>query len=122
MKLCLILRNLSGSGGSLLVGTTPKCLRYLSCPSFIQERKRLSERVNPKLNTGGQEQPLFPLSGLSLKKGVCRIAQVYVCIGGNRWGVLHGIIDTGTTIAQVLTRVGGDFGSNDVVSIRMRSQ
>ncbi|KAF5791411.1 hypothetical protein HanXRQr2_Chr09g0394481 [Helianthus annuus] len=50
----LILRNLSRSGGSLLDGTTPKCLRYLNCPCFRQERKRLSERVKPKLNTGGR--------------------------------------------------------------------
>ncbi|KAJ0856870.1 hypothetical protein HanRHA438_Chr13g0583501 [Helianthus annuus] len=68
MKFCLFLRHLSRSGGSLLDGTTPKCLRYLNCPSFRQERKRLLERVNPKLKTGGRDQPLFPLSGLLLKK------------------------------------------------------
>ncbi|MFS7997782.1 hypothetical protein Hanom_Chr12g01145971 [Helianthus anomalus] len=34
----------------------------------MQERKRLSERVKPKLLTSGRNQPLFPLSGLLLKK------------------------------------------------------
>ncbi|MFS8021075.1 hypothetical protein Hanom_Chr16g01423171 [Helianthus anomalus] len=34
----------------------------------MQESKRLSERVKPKLLTGGRNQPLFPLSELLLKK------------------------------------------------------
>ncbi|KAF5799029.1 hypothetical protein HanXRQr2_Chr07g0299891 [Helianthus annuus] len=65
MKFRLFLRNLSGSGGSLLDGTTPKCLRYLNCSRLRRERKRLSVRVIPMLNVGGQVQP-FPR--LSLKK------------------------------------------------------
>ncbi|KAJ0946974.1 hypothetical protein HanRHA438_Chr01g0010011 [Helianthus annuus] len=61
----IFLRNLIVSGGSLLVGTTPKCLRYLNCPRLRRECKRLSVRVIPIFILGGQVQP-FP--GLSLKK------------------------------------------------------
>ncbi|KAJ0480054.1 hypothetical protein HanIR_Chr13g0627101 [Helianthus annuus] len=61
----LLLRISLISGGSLLVGTTPKCLRYLNCPRLRRERKRLSVRVIPIFILGGQVQP-FP--GLSLKK------------------------------------------------------
>ncbi|KAJ0601525.1 hypothetical protein HanIR_Chr03g0129511 [Helianthus annuus] len=65
MKFVYFLRNLFVSGGSLLVGTTPKCLRYLNCSRLRRERKRLSVRVIPMFILGGQVQPFF---GLSLKK------------------------------------------------------
>ncbi|KAJ0884492.1 hypothetical protein HanPSC8_Chr10g0434291 [Helianthus annuus] len=64
-EVCLFSMNLSGLGGSLLDGTTPKCLRYLNCSRLRRERKRLSVRVIPMLNVGGQVQPF---SGLLLKK------------------------------------------------------
>ncbi|MFS8021871.1 hypothetical protein Hanom_Chr16g01432571 [Helianthus anomalus] len=62
------LRNRVLSGGSLLVGTTPKCRIYLRFRREIRKRKRLSERKKPKLKLGGRNHPLFTFYGLLLKK------------------------------------------------------
>ena len=112
-EVCLFLRNLFGSDGSLLVGTTPKCLRYLNCSRLRRERKRLSVRVIPMFIVGGQVQPF---SGLSLKKVYAEsLRSMYA---RSRWRVLHGTIDTGTTIVQVFARVEGKIGNNEVVFMR----
>ncbi|KAJ0846333.1 hypothetical protein HanRHA438_Chr15g0723671 [Helianthus annuus] len=98
MEFVLLLRISSISGGSLLVRT---------------------QEVVGEGNSYFHSRWTSPtLSRALVKKGVCLIAQVYVCTERSRWRVLHGIIGTGTTIVQVFARYEGIFGSNEVVGMR----